>query len=248
MRSPKTYVRTIAVVIASALAVGAFSQLIASPPTADAATRSACSPSGVRTLATSKAARVFRRKPDKKFGLARVYGCLYSRGVPVFLGIDDEGAESVYSFSLSGSFIGYGTYNATGSRSYFSGFEVRNLRSGRRTRYLSRHVDSDGYARVGEEDDLYDLAVTPTGSVAWIDEFRPFIPCPVEGRLGCRGELTREVRLVPAGGGPRRILPGEPGTYRVVDSGPDIAKTSLHRRGGRIYWFRNGERKSLRLP
>jgi len=243
MRSPKTYVR----IIASALAVGAFSQLLASPPTADAATRSACSPTGVRTLATSKAARVFRRKPDK-YGYASVYGCLYSRGVPVFLGTDDEDFGSVYSISLSGAFIGYGSYVATSSRSGISGFKVRNLRSGRLTRYLSRGVEPDSFPRVGEEDDLYDLAVTPTGSVAWIDEFRPFIPCPVEGRLGCRGELTREVRLVPAGGGPRRILPGEPGTYRVVDSGPDIAKTSLHRRGGRIYWFRNGERKSLRLP
>jgi len=240
---------TVSISSATALAAASLLGLAGLPSEADARQRSACSPTGVRMLAASKSARVYRKRPDK-YGYARVYGCLRSRGVPVYLGTDDEDFGSIYSISLAGSFIGYGRSVATGSRTAVHGFNVVNLRSGRQTRFLDRYIVDTTAGQdptVGQEDELFDLQITPRGSVVWIDEYRPFVPCAEPGRQGCRGESTREVRLVEAGGGPRSILPGEPGTYRVLDSSPDIAKTSLHRRGGLIYWFRGGARQSAQV-
>jgi hypothetical protein len=213
---------------------------------AEASPRFACNPKGSRTVGMSREARVYTR--TSKYGDDPAYGCLYRRGVAVNLGANDRFSDfgSIFELRFAGPYLAYGFFTATSSKDGVNGFKVVSLSTGRQRRYLSRGTPFETFPRPGDDDELHDLTVTPRGSVAWIDEVRPFMPCPPPAPpgSGCRGPATFEVRAAPVGMGPRSLRYGG---YRVLDSGPAIAKTSLHRRGRSIYWFHDGQRRQASL-
>jgi len=211
--------------------------VLAGPATADASSRSACNPTGSRTIAKSRTARVFTSRELK------AYGCLYRRGRSFFLDYNED-LQGISGVSLAGSYAGF-EFTVVSSSGNVSEVRVVDLRTGRRKRSLSRTTTAGGASpHPGDtEPVLYDLTVSSSGSVAWIDEVQSFVLCPTQPPppayqfRTCPGEKNIEVRA---------LGPGDT-SFRVLDSGPGIAKTSLHRRGRSIYWFHDGQRRSAQV-
>jgi len=205
--------------------------LVIGQPEAGASQRARCSEKGSVTFARSSTTRIFASSGSE------VFGCLYRRGVPVPLDIFDDVSPGLNHISLAGPYVGYETTSSSSSGSS-SGIRVFNLRTGRRERALTRTLSGGfvGGPSPGESSDfLRDLTVTPRGRVAWIDEVVPYVRCPTPLPSTCAERQRTEVRLL------------GPDGYRVLDSGTGIAPTSLHRRGTRIYWRRDGQRRSTRV-
>lgn len=202
--------------------------VLGSPPDAGAERR-ACSQAGSRTIVASKHVRVFRSRRDR-----HVYGCLFSRGVPVALTSDDDfSATSLASLKprLAGRFVGF-AYSWDNGVTGGPGVEITDLRRGR-----ARGVELDpgSSARRGARPDpdatIHDIVITSRGSLAWTWTADYFTE-PGQPKV-------REVRkLAPTD---RRRL------GVLLDSGPEIEVDSLTRRRSAVSWINAGQRVSAPL-
>jgi hypothetical protein len=197
------------VLIATALLVAAL------PATADAS----CRPHGSKTVRASAAARVYELR-------GTVYGCLYAVGRRYQLGVnDDELGDYVGPIRLRGRFVGFARQSFDHYGNEGATVVVRNLRNGK-----VLHSFSDGggpYTCEGQSPpySVTDLALAPSGAVAWIAE--------VDYCDGTRRQVDT-------------LATGKP--REVVEEGYGIDSESLRYAGGSIFWRHfGGEERSAPL-
>jgi hypothetical protein len=204
--------------IAAACAVA--SALALAPP---AGASKPCHPHGSKTIRATASARVYERNHQ-------VFGCLRSRGRGYPLGHpwDDDvtyGYGGVHPIRLSGRFVGYASQYGSHYGEAAATVSVMDLRTGKVRSSAYQHggayqsCDPPGY-------EVTDLAVAPTGGVAWI------------ARVGHCDGVRFEVDTLAA-----------EASQAVVDDSRVVDGSSLYFRGGSIFWRRSdtGEQRSAPL-
>ncbi len=173
-----------------------------------------CTAQPARTVISSPVGRVFVQRAVVRWAfLPFAYGCLYSAGTPVALGLDgfDEAGlgQALDHFRLAGPYVAYG---CGGNRrdGCWATVSVMDLRDGtvhgRKTLPLSQAGSFE--AGTGPSD----VELKDNGSVAWIAGF----------------------------GGQREVAVLDTAGERVLDSGSEIRADSLTLDGSTLTW-RNGE-------
>jgi hypothetical protein len=218
----------------AAIAAGVLAS--AAPAEARHPERTKCTARNAHTVIETETGRIFSTPLGNT--AERVYGCLYSQNRRRFLGIDgdcDPGG-AVTNLILIGRYVGYVETNCNidSSNDYVV---VKDLRTGRNK---WRAIAATGQAPDAEPSTLVsDLAMSRTGSVAWIADW--------DANSGSSTPHPNDDRQV------RKLEPGAPQGGTLLDSGLDIEERSLglsSRTAGRyswIYWTKAGSPFAAKL-
>jgi hypothetical protein len=188
-----------------------------------AAKRPPCKPRGTRTQAKRSGTRVFIRDGTGANGPYRVtYACRYATKRVFKLGIEWENdftTGSIDSIELNGPFVSWTQqfeYVDELSEEPFSKIEylgLSNLKTGRKESVSAFSI--------------HDSALTPRGSLAWIEV--PYEPEASETEISEVWSLVAGVRT-------------------KLDSGPSGAIGALVARGGTLTWTNSGAIKEAPMP
>jgi hypothetical protein len=188
---------------------------LASPAEASAS----CQRHGSKTIHASRSARAYELR-------GTVYACLYATGRPYKLGVNDgDFGDVVAPIRLRGAFAGfvrqsedhYGHTDAT--------VVVKDLRNGRVLNAFSKSgFANEVCAGAPPPYEVSDLALAPTGAVAWI--------ATVGYCDGARQKVTTMATGQPLG---------------VLDDDAAVDPNSLRYARGSVFWARGGEEHSAPL-
>jgi hypothetical protein len=211
------------------IATGAL--LLASAVPASGQSRGRCDARGAETILATKSARVFAVQ-IRGTNEARIYGCLYSRNRRWSLGVESEcqGATQVSGFILAGRFLAYvESFCDLDTASDY--VVVKDLRTGQ-DRF---RAPAAGGAFASEGDPstrVSDLALSRTGSVAWIGEWDANSNRAIGDPNDNRQVLKLEVGSPPGGTVLAEGVDIEPGSLGLS------ARTSAG--VSRVYWTKAG--------
>ncbi len=177
----------------------------------EAVSRSAsCGRADSKTLASTAAVRVYRRK-----GLT--YACAYRRGRHFHLGDDPPegiGAVRIGIIRIAGRYVAFDT-TAFNKNEPDYGLRVVDARTGRTKRDGAALYSGDEPHDPAVDGGVTDIELKPNGSVAWIVE-NPF------AEPARRWEVNTSDR--------------SKDRDRILDTGADIAPVSLASSGSTLYW------------
>lgn len=123
----------------------------------------ACRAHGSKTLRSSKVARVYELR-------GTVYACLYTRGHRYKLGVNDKDfGDTIGPIRLRGPYVAYASQYRDTDFNDAATVAVKDLRSGRALHKWSDNGDREP-CNHGSRSSYWvgDLALAPTGAVAWI--------------------------------------------------------------------------------
>lgn len=181
--------------------------LVGPAAVADAAKRT-CNPAHSTTIAATATVRVFHTRAfARETRVHATYACLLSRKRPVRLVVPDF-PTGYGPIAIAGRFVAYGVYSdCAASFCDPNNVVVQDLRDG-------KAAFADGPLRVAE---VTSLVLRPKGSVAWIQSTFD------EGGSTQPGFTVAKAER------------GRPAV--VLDSGIDVASTSLALAGNTLYWM-----------
>lgn len=192
---------------------------LAIPATAAAA--ASCRAKASTTIVRNALARVY---VQVRRGAKRHYLCTYRSGRKLLLDPPAEGVDidEVDRFRLNGRFLAYQRTHVYFRAGTSFTIEVRDVRTRRRTRSVNATPDEGG-SMSSPGDGVRDLVVTRRAALAWIAK-NPYAAGP---RLQVR----------------RADTTGE----TLLDSGDEIAPSSLKLSGSTVRWRNGSEEKSAQL-
>lgn len=182
----------------------------AGPAEASHAERTKCTARNAHTIIKTGTGRIFST-PFGDQG-ARIYGCLYSQNRRWFLGEDGDcdPGPVVSRLTLIGRYVGFVSTHCNIDQGE-DAVVVRDLRTGReKWRAVAATGTEDGAAST----EVSDLAMSRTGSVAWIAHWDA-------NSGGIETPHPNDDRQV------RKLEPGAPAGGTLLDSGLDIEPGSL---------------------
>jgi hypothetical protein len=185
----------------------------------------ACRPAGARVLRASRRARIFDQDNE-------LFGCLFDRGVPVFLG-DDTSLHDAFpasTMTLAGPLVASG-YNYLDRVDQGSQMIVMDLRDGEFGINRTAWLDGYDYAT------LVGTRLRPNGAVAWMS-------CVDPSEVGANAKACRRVEGDSKHvwvWGSRSVDP------RLVDRGRNIDPRSFRLRGSKLTWRHGNKLRHARL-
>lgn len=203
---------------------------------APASAASKCSGKGAQGILSSGSARIFSLPSG---GERKIYACLFSQNKRRFLGWVGECQDTTAAsrFILSGPYVGY----VETTCALVSGDErvvVRNVKTNK-VKHSGSAVTHDGGPADEPSSFVTDLAMSRTGSIAWIGEF----DLGSDG-MGNAGD-SRQVRV---------LYDGVAGSASVLEEGLGIVPDSLAlgaqgKEGfGWLYWQVGNQPRVGKLP
>jgi hypothetical protein len=197
--------------------------VVAVPPTAEGS----CRPHGSKTVRESSVVRVY--ETPTRYNGWKVFGCAFEAGTPHRLGTNDYdgiyGGKRVAPLHLRGSLVGYVKQQED---RYYSGAKivVMDLRDGKVSR--SYQQSGDTFETCDPNRPPYsvtDLALAPSGAVAWIADVGH-----------CDGSRFEVDAL--ESGAPRALL----------DDSHELESQSLRYTRGSIFWRHSGVNEERSAP
>lgn len=176
-----------------------------------------CRKQGVRLIEQTAHARIFGECRGREL---RYYARLYRSEVRIRLDTP-RSSGAITKAALAGRFAAYVETHVAKERLSFS-VAVLDLRS----RRVVHRWNEDSYTPAQRFYGVADLALTAGGSVAWIDEFNS----------DSDPTIRYEVRKT-----------DDVGDAVVLDSGPDVNRTSLALSGRTLYWTNANRASSAAL-
>jgi hypothetical protein len=197
-----------------------------------------CDPAGSVTLAKSRKARAYQRRPGRKQTL---YGCAYSTGRSYALA--EPNVDGTYAFpppaiKVTGPVVGFAWDDHEDITTYVSVIDVRHDPIERVSPNSAAPAEGGGhfvYVKVGS------LQLGASGTVVWI-------ACPEDPhkgnptasqRPGCRHPGRRDTVWA---------LRHDKRPKLRLDRGRSIDPSSLTRRGTRYCWIHGGRKRCKRVP
>lgn len=190
--------------------------LLLLPGASDArAKRSDCARAGAKTLVSTAAVRVYRRRQ-------LTYVCAYSRGRHFHLGDDRPSEIAALRLGLVRVAGRYVAFDTTTYNKNEPAYELRvvDARTGRTKRDGPALYSGDDPHDPTADRGVTDIELKPNGSVAWVVQ-NPFVQPP-------RWEVDTSDRV------------GD----RILDTGADIGAGSLASSGSTLYWTNGGQARS----